>query len=922
MASAILATKLFIPAAPQELVARPRLIERLNQGLQHKLALISAPAGFGKTTLASEWANILQQDRMNEFRVCWLSLDEKDNDPTRFLTYMIAALNRGSGTDPDSFLGALDLLHSPQPPPIEIVLFQIINDIAASPHRIILFLDDYHLIDSPAIDDVLSFLLGNAPPQFHLVITTREDPQFPTSRLRAGGQITDIRAVDLRFEPSEAAAFLNRVMGLNLAADDVALLETRTEGWIAGLQLAAISLQGREDPGGFIKSFTGSNRLVLDYLIEEVFENQAPEIQDFLLRTSCLDRLCGSACDALTETNTGQENLEMLENANLFIVPLDNQRHWYRYHHLFRDFLRSSFLQSQPDSAASLHKKASDWFKQNGLIDEAIDYALQADDFEKAIDLIESIADAVWIKGEHNKLEDWLDAIPREILRNVPNLCIFHASSLFSAGHHEKAENILQSVEQKINYQEIANPDREKELSISDEHRSMVGRIAAIRVMMGFYRGVPPSQLIQTAKLALKYLPDEDLPWRSFVAHPLADAQIFIGDIPEAFRTRVEAIEISKAAGNNFLLMMGYLKLAIVLRYQGQIHQVLDLCDEQLQFSTASGMSNPVAIGLLNAIWGEALAENNDLSGALSKATKGLELAERGGDIAVIGWSYICLVRVLCSRGDLRGAEEIINLMKTTTQEHTIPPWIESMLIARQIRIWIARGDHHRAARWANQLRLSPNTEINNQNELEYLALARLYRARNQQEEALQLLNSMLMTIKKYGWTSREIEIGIQIALSYEDMKETDQALDALEEALNLARPTGYLRTFVDEGQPMEYLLQKALSRGIAPDYTSRILAAFKADAERLATLQAGTTSSSALVDPLSEREIEVLQLIASGLKNREIAERLYLSLNTIKVHTRNIYGKMGVNNRTQAVTRARELGLLSASPGAKTKSP
>jgi ATP/maltotriose-dependent transcriptional regulator MalT len=914
MVSAILATKLFIPTPPKELVSRQRLIEKLNQGIHKKLTLISAPAGFGKTTLASEWARNLQLDRKNEICVCWLSLAENDNDPTRFLKYIIAALEQGCGTDKGSFQGALNILQSPQQPPIENVLLPIINDIATSSEKIVLFLDDYHLIDSQIIHDALKFLIGNMPPQMHLVISTREDPQFHISRLRAGGQLTDLRATDLRFELSEAINFLNQITGLNLTKDDVALLETRTEGWIAGLVLAAISLQGNDDPAGFIASFTGSNRLVLDYLAEEVLEHQSAEIQEFLLITSCLDRLCRSLCDSLTGKTNSQKILESLENANMFIIPLDDERHWYRYHHLFKDLLRSHLQQSHPEKIPAIQGKASHWFNRNGFIDEAIEFALAAGDFDKAVELIESIADVVWIKGELKKLADWLSAIPEEKLYTKPNLCIFHASSLFIVGQQDEARISLQIAEKKIGFQEIAIPDRHDQIMASGENRSMIGRIAATRAMMGFYLGDIPNQLIQNANLALKYLPEEDLPWRSSVAHALADAQIFIGYLPEAYRTRVEAIEISKATGNNFHLMIGNLKLAVVLRYQGQIHQVLDLCEEQMQFCTSSGMSNPAAIGLLFAIWGEALAEINDLSGALSKAIEGLELAEIGGDIASIGWSYICLVRVLCSRGDLAGAEEIIQMMRATSEEHTIPPWIESMLIARQVRIWLAQGDLDRVTRWVDQIQQGPNAKVTCQNELEYLALARHNIAQAQYDEALRILKSLLAIAQSLSRTSREIETLIQLALAYEGLEETDKSLSALEQALSLAEPRGYLRTFVDEGQPMENLLQKALSKEIAPEYIHQLLAAINVDKARLSAKHAEKTNQSGLIEPLSEREIEVLQLIAEGLTNQEIAAHLFLAPSTVKVHTRNIYRKMGVNHRTQAVKKARGLDLLSAS--------
>ena len=489
----LLQTKLYIPPPrpTSSVVPRPRLIERLNEGLLRKLTFISAPAGFGKTTLVSSWLNNLRftnddlrLDAAKESQivnrkskivnqVAWLSLDDADNDPVRFLTYVVAALqtieaNIGKGT--------LRALQAPQPPPTEAVLTAVINDVAALPNQIILVLDDYHLIEVPLIHDALTFLLEHMPPQLHLVIATREDPPLPLARLRVRGQLTELRATDLRFTASEAAAFLNQAMGLNLSAEDIATLETRTEGWIAGLQLAAISMQGREDASRFIKLFSGSHRYVLDYLVEEVLEQQPESIQTFLLQTSVLDRLCGPLCDAVAgrleiedwrlesddqaadnlqlpispQSAQSQETLEHLEHANLFIVPLDEERRWYRYHHLFADLLRQRLHQTQPEQVSILHHRASDWFEQEGFTDEAIEYALRAGDFQRAAYLIEELAEAVWGRGEHTKLWGWLKALPADQVSARPRLCIFRAWVLFINGQQQAAELSLQAAEQAL----------------------------------------------------------------------------------------------------------------------------------------------------------------------------------------------------------------------------------------------------------------------------------------------------------------------------------------------------------------------------------------------------------------------------------------------------------------------------------------
>ena len=424
MSTPILATKLYIPPPRPKVVLRPRLIERLNEGLDRKLTLISAPAGFGKTTLVSEWV------AGSERPAAWLSLDEGDNDPTRFLTYLVAALQTIA---PDIGEGVLSVLQSPQPPPTESILTALLNEITAVPDDFVLVLDDYHVIDARPVDAALTFLLEHLPPQMHLVITTREDPQLPLARLRARGQLTELRAADLRFTPSEAAAFLNEVMGLNLSAEDIAALETRTEGWIAGLQLAALSMRGREDVPGFIRAFAGDNRYIVDYLVEEVLQRQPERVRSFLLQTSILDRLSGPLCDAVTGQEEGNALLEALERGNFFVVPLDDRRHWYRYHHLFADVLHAHLMAEQPDQVPTLHRRASEWYEQHGSAADAIRHALAAEDFERAADLVELAVPAMRRSRQEATLLGWLKALPDELIQCRPVLSVAYAGTLLQA---------------------------------------------------------------------------------------------------------------------------------------------------------------------------------------------------------------------------------------------------------------------------------------------------------------------------------------------------------------------------------------------------------------------------------------------------------------------------------------------------------
>jgi LuxR family maltose regulon positive regulatory protein len=910
----LLATKLFIPPTRPNIVPRPRLIDQLNAYAYPgcKLILISAPAGFGKTTLVGEWVQVLSK-AVPPIAIAWLSLDEGDNDPARFLAYFIAALNQAQGVEASIGKGSLSMLQSPQPPPTEAVLTPLINEIAAIPDRIILVLDDYHAIESTQVDDILTFLVEYLPPQMHLVIASREDPHLPLSHFRARGQLTELRAADLRFSSSEAAEFLNHVMGLKLAVEDIAALERRTEGWIAGLQLAAISMQGHGDASDFIKSFSGSHRLVLDYLVEEVLDKLSESIQIFLLQTAILDRLTGSLCNTLTGQDEGQTTLEMLEHANLFVIPLDNERCWYRYHHLFGDLLRVRLRQSHPDKIPMLLVRASEWFEQNGFIAEAIEYALRAEDFDRAADLIEGVADVEWVRGGLKKLGHWLDALPQELLFSKPYLCIFHASCLFVSGQQSAAEKSLQNVEETL-YQSTkgiggTTPGAQAKLLTSDQMQ-MRGRVAATRAVMAFYQG-DIQGLTQYANEAFEYLPEEDLSWRSSAANALADAQVFIGDLKAAYRTRAEALEISKAAGNEYHIRIANLKLAIVLRQQGRLQQVKDICQKEIQLASDSRMSHPVAHGLLLAIWGELLAEFNDLDGAIHNASKGLERSEQGGDVAGIGWSCLCLIRVLFSMGNLTGAEDIVQKIENTSREYDFPPWIASIMEGWRGRILLAQGNLDMASQWAEGRRIGPDEEISHLNEMEYIGLIRVFINQERFEEVINLLQPLLDTENSMGRVWREIELLILKSLAFQAMSDTDQAMIALEQALALAEPEGFVRIFVDEGPSMARLLYEALSRGIAPDYVRRLLAAFPVSEPEGTVPMKSQVDQSDLIEPLSEREIEVLQFIAEGLTSREIAARLYLSPNTVKVHTRNINGKLGVNNRVKAVAKARTLGIL-----------
>ena len=937
----LLQTKLYIPPMRPEQVSRPRLIERLNAALPTReafpraLTLVSAPAGFGKTTLVSEWVRVLDRAAPPS-AIAWLSLDRGDNDPARFLAYLIAALRL---IEARMASGMLSALQSPEPPPAADILTILINEVAgqtdtpeSKQSRIVLVLDDYHLIEAQEIHDALAFLLEHLPPQMHLVIATRDDPHLPFARLRAQGQLTELRAADLRFTPSEATQFLNQAMGLDLSVEDIAALEARTEGWIAGLHLAAISMQGHKDTSGFIKSFTGSHRFVLDYLIEEVLEQQPEGIQTFLLRTSILERMNGSLCDRvagnledrgtvsppgfpLSRFPDSQSVLEHLDHTNLFIVPLDEERRWYRYHHLFADLLRQRLHQTQPDWIPRLHHRASHWYELNGLADEAIDHALAAEDSERAARLLEEQVDATWQAGEHSKLWHWLEALPDEAVLSSPNLCIFRARILFARGQQDAAEHSLQAAERALGF-DTADPRRTSPVEQNEpgsmDRRKLQGRIAVTRALVAFFRGDLPG-IVDYSREALRYLPEEDTAWRTSAAIALGDAHRIEGDIEAAYRARLSALEISRAAGNVYMILIATMKLAVTMRQLGQLEQVKELCQQQLQLAKESGLSHTAVAGGFSAIRGEVLAELGALDEALPLAQEGVKTAECGDDMVVLGWSYLCLMRVLMTCGDTVGAEKLLRRIGSSTQQTDIPPWIAQMLAGWQVRLWLAQGNLESASRWMAERDADLDGELQFLSDFEDTVLARVLMAQDRLEESVTLLQRLLEAAETGGRISSLVEILILQSLAFQVQGDMDRALSALEKALHHAEPGGFIHAFVDEGPPLARLLYEAASRDTAPGYARRLLAAFPVSEAEPAHPAPAEGSEPDLIEPLSERELEVLGLVAEGLTNREIASRLYLSLNTVKGHTRNIYGKLGVHSRMQAVTKARSLGVLPA---------
>ena len=913
MPTPILATKLYIPPPRPSAVLRPRLTERLNEGLHRKLTLISAPAGYGKSSLISEWIEGMGRP------TAWLSLDEGDNDPVRFLTYLVAALQTLAATVGDA---ALSILQSSQPPPIEATLTALLNEITALPDHFLLVLDDYHVVDAKPVDLALTFLIENLPPQMRLVIATREDPPLPLARLRARGQLTELRAADLRFTPSEAAEFLNQVMGLRLAEADIAALEDRTEGWIAGLQLAALSMQGRPDVSGFIQAFAGDHRYIVDYLVEEVLRRQPEPVRSFILQTAILDQLTGSLCDAVTGQQEGKARLEALERGNFFLIPLDDQRRWYRYHHLFADVLQMHLMTEHPELAPILHRRASAWYEQNGSAADAIRHALAAGDFERASALIERAVPAMARSRQTGALLGWLKSLPNELLRARPVLSVVYAHLVLDRGEVNGVEDRLQDAEWWLD----TTPDSRARpgapaaamVVVDDEaFRRLPGAIAVARAGLSLARGDVTDTIIY-ARRVLEVLPGDDHVNRGGVAGFLGLAAWTNGDLEEAHRAFAEGMAHLQAAGNSSDAIEGAITLADIRMAQGRPREAMRTYEQALQLATAQGAI--VLRGTADIYMGmsELHYECNDLRAAAQCLLRSKELGEHTWFPKNRYRWPVAMARMREAQGDLDGAlhllQEAERLVVSSFSPNVRP------VAAWKARAWVAQGRLDEALGWAREQGLSAEDEPSYLHEFEHITLARILLARAKSDrsgrsiqEATAWLDRLLTAAQRGRRMGSVIEILVLQALAHQAQGGLAPALVALERALTLAEPEGYVRLFLDEGPPLTQLLRKAAERGIMPGYTGSLLAAFEAEPRRRVgeSHLPSTPASPPLIEPLSQRELEVLRLLKTDLSGPEIARELMIGLSTVRTHTKSIYSKLNVNDRRAAVKRAVELNLV-----------
>jgi LuxR family transcriptional regulator, maltose regulon positive regulatory protein len=906
----LLATKLHVPQPRPGFLPRPRLLERLTEATALELVLVCTPAGFGKTTLLGDWA------RHSGRAAAWLSLDAGDNDPARFWRHVAAALD---GVRPGFAERVAGLLGPPTPASFEGLVTALINELAAQPDPVLLVLDDYHLVEAQPVHASLAFLVEHLPPGLRLLLTSRADPPLPLARLRARGQLAELREHDLRFSLDETAAILREATGLDLPAASVAALWERTEGWAAGVQLAALSLQGRSDPGYFVEQFSGSHRYVLDYLTEEVLARQPEQIVRFLLDTSVLERLSGPLCDAITGRDDSQQLLEQVERANLFLHSLDEERRWWRYHHLFADLLQARLQRELPDRVSQLHRAAAAWHEEHGLAGQAIRHAVAAGEVAWAARLVERHAEAVLWRGEGATLDRWLAALPAELVHARPRLCVVLAWRAGMAGRLQEVEELLAAAERAF----ASSGDEPHEPSVgqaSSVLTNVAATIALLRATLARSHG-DGDRAVGFARQARSLLREDESLLGSIAGWHLAGVDWLGGRLEEAERALAKLLADRRVVGERYFTMRGCFDLAQIQQARGDLDAALRTYRQGLEIAGEAGRPLPAA-GMVHVGLAEVLRERDELEAALDHANRGVELCRQLAYAFGLASGLATQARIRLAQGDPAGALQAISQAERIQLSpgvvalfNPVPVW--------QARLLLARGEIDAATRWTNQRGLDPDDEPSYQREPEYLVLARVLLAEQAPERALGLLRRLSDLAAGQGRKGSLIEIRALQALALAGSGDERGALAALAGALRLAAPQGYVRVFVDEGAAMASLLGRLASPGqrarvataeqVPPDYLARLLAAFQPAA-------AGTPHPAGravagplpgLVEPLSERELEVLGLLATGRSNQQIAEELVVALDTVKKHVSHVLDKLGVANRTQAVARARELQLL-----------
>ena len=901
MSVSLLSTKIHIPPLRPNSISRPRLTERLLAGPKRpgSTVLLSGPAGFGKTTLLSEFVVEYQRP------VAWVSLDEADNDPIRFWTYLIAACQ---SIQHDIGESAWALLQTPQQLPDETIPTVLINDIHRSETDFVLVLDDFHTIQNQSIHKALSFLLDHIPDNLHLVLSTRVDPPWPLARLRARNQLIEIRAADLRFTTEEAGLFLNQVMGLNVSTEDVAALEARTEGWIASLQLAAISMRERKDVADFIEAFTGSHVYVAEYLIEEVLGHQLEEVKTFLLQTSILERLHASLCEAVSQRPDSQTMLKNLYQANLFLLPLDEEGQWFRYHHLFADLLRARLQQTvSTEEIAVLHHRAAIWYEQHEFIAEAVHHRLAARDFNEAAHLIGQSANQMVTRGELATLMEWIKALPADVIPLHPQIIMAKVWALTLVGAVREVEPLLHLAEAQIEAGGKAPVTRE-----------LAGFAAAIRAFFAMMAGDHPRAL-ELAERAELLLPESSVHARWLLPYTLGAAYRGQGQYEKAVEAFARQVQMGELYNNLIVWGTGITGIAIVRRLQGRLRETADTCLQGLQRLLERGASQFGSLAKLEVPLVEVLCEKNNLEEARQRFTG--VIARMQSWTMPTDWlhAFLALMQLQHAQGDLRGAFETLHTAKDLKAKHTVIQNLARSVDLYEIRLYLETGEIAEADRLMDML--NPGTGLSVESrEQERIMLARLRLTQGKPDEAEQILSPLIKDAEAGEGEYALIEmLALQVCV-LNAKSDNEAAVEILLRALTLAEPEGFVRIFVDEGERMQQLLvavlhkmETASRQASQPSktYIVNLLDAFPGTPKSQVSPHSGDKVTG-LVEQLTPRELEVLQLIAAGDSNQTIANKLVITLSAVKKHTGNIFGKLNVNSRTQAIARARQLGLLS----------
>ena len=870
----LLNTKIQIPTLPRGLIPRERLFSQLNNGLVTRLILLSAPAGCGKTSLLCDWIRL----RSSTPAFVWVALDEADNDPNLYLQYVIAALQV---VNPLIGQRTLPALQSPYPPHPNEIIPGIINQIQQRNEKIALVLDDYHLITNSKVHELTIQLIERGGPGLQMVLASRADPPIPIYRYRAQGALAELRQADLNFTLEEAKIFLQQALSETLKADEIATLHQRTEGWIAGLQMAALSMQGCKDKSAFIRSFSGSHRYVLDYLMEEVLKQQPAAIQEFLFKTSILERMTASLCDALTGRDDSHSVLGQLDKANLFIISLDDERRWYRYHHLFADLLQQRLRQEQRYSVQDIHRQANEWYEKNGLITDAMHHALKAKDYERAAKHIEQVGWEYFTRGELATIIRWITALPKNVSSSQPQLNVLSAWAMAKSGRLNDVETCLQGV----------------------DTQTMRGEIAAVQAYVAGVRG-NLSQAVELTQIALANLPEENLAMRAIVTQNLGVAYHWSGNPIAATRVLTKAAELTRLADQKFQTLTTLAILGRAYEMQGNLHNAVEIYQNAIDLASEASQQPAPFAGMAHIGIAGPLYERDDLESAMQHAVEGIRLSKMGGFVAYLVFGYALLAKIHEAKGDHKQATKMLQKAEWYGQGSDYD-LVMALVAEIRVRIWLRQKNMVAANDWVQSHLADSIDDLDAAGEIEQIVVTRVLTAQGKFNQALNLLISLLDAAKRTRRMESVLQILISQALIYQSQQKIDPALSVLEQALTFGEAGGYLRIFVDHGEPMGRLLRCALARSIVPNYVARLLAIFDEQAKGV------STRTETLVDPLSERETEVLRHIVAGLSNPEIAEELTIAESTVKTHINHIYSKLSVKTRTQAIAIAREQEIL-----------